>query len=156
MSQQPTSEELSRWHRWFAVDANNRAWQLAEQASRTATEDDEMLNVAHAAALHWAAIGNELNDARARMLLGHVHATLGHGDLALRYARASHDHLSRIDSPDWEIAFSHAVMAHASAAANDAAGHREHYAAARSAGNAIKDPEDRIIFEATFARIPAP
>jgi hypothetical protein len=156
MSHQPTDEELSRGHRWFAVTANNRAWQLAELPSRTEAEDDEMLNAAHAAAMHWATFANPLNDARARMLVAHAHAFVGNGRYALRHARASHAYLTSIDSPDWEIAFSHAVMAHAAAAANDQDGHRRHYAAARAAGDAIAGAEDRSIFEATFARIPAP
>lgn len=156
MSQQPTSEDLTRGHRWFAVEANNRAWQLAEQPSRTEAEDDEMLNAAHAAAMHWATFANPLNDARAKMLVAHAHAFAGNGRYALRQARASHAYLTSIDSPDWEIAFSHAVMAHAAAAADDRDAHRRHHAAARVAGDAIKESEDRAIFEKTFARIPMP
>jgi hypothetical protein len=114
-----------------------------------------MLHAAHAAALHWSAVGAPLNDARACTLLGHVHATLGHGELALRYARAGHDFfVDAASTPDWEIAFSHAVMAHAAAAAGDPALHHEHHRAARAAGDAIADADDRAIFEATFARIP--
>jgi hypothetical protein len=90
------------------------------------------------------------------MLLAHAHAFVGNGALALRHAWASHAYLTGIDSPDWEIAFSHAVMAHAAAAANETAAHRTHYAAARAAGDAIKGAEDRAIFEATFVRVPAP
>jgi hypothetical protein len=156
MSQQPSAEEISRGHRWFAVTANNRAWQLAEQPSRTEAEDLDMLNAAHAAAMHWAALANPLNDARAKMLVAHAHAFVGNGRYALRLARASHAYLTSIDSPDWEIAFSHAVMAHAAAAANDQDGHRRHHAAARAAGDAIAAAEDRAIFETTFALIPAP
>jgi hypothetical protein len=156
MSQPPSAEDQARWHRWFAVECNNRAWHLADQASRTAAEADEMLDAAHAAALHWAQVGTPLNHARAQMLLGHVHALLGHGALAQRFARASHAHLTSIDTPDWEIAFSHAVMANAAAAAHDAEAHRRHHAAARAAGDAIADGADRTIFEATFARIPTP
>jgi hypothetical protein len=91
MPQPPSAEELTRWHRWFAVESNNRAWQLADQTERTAADDDEMLNAAHAAAT-----------------------------------------------------------------ANDANAHHHHYAAARAAGDVIADAADRTIFEATFARIPAP
>ncbi len=156
MSQQPTQDELTQGHRWFAVVANNRAWQLAEQPTRTDLEDDEMLNAAHAAAMHWATFGNPLNDARARMLLAHTHAFAGNGRYALRHARASHAYLTSIDSPDWEIAFSHAVMAHAAAAAHDSDTHRLHYTAARAAGDAIAGANDREIFERTFARVPAP
>lgn len=156
MSQQPSTEDLARWHRWFAVECNNRAWQLADQATRTAAEADEMLDSAHAAALHWAKVGTPLNAARAQMLLGHVHAIVGDGVAALRFAAASHAYLTTVDTPDWEIAFSHAVMANAAAAAKDPATHRLHHAAARAAGDLIAGGEDRGIFEATFARIPGP
>ncbi len=156
MPQPPSAEELSRWHRWFAVECNNRAWQLADQAERTAADDDEMLNAAHAAALHWGQVGTALHRARAQMLLGHVHALRGNGALAVHFAHESHAYLTSIETPDWEIAFSHAVMANAAATANDADAHRRHYAAARAAGDAIADAGDRTIFETTFARIPAP
>ena len=35
----PTADEAATGHRRFAVDCNNRAWRLAEVASRTAAED---------------------------------------------------------------------------------------------------------------------
>lgn len=155
-AQKPTADELDRAHRAFAVEYNNRAWALSEKIDRTDTEDDDMLHMAHAAALHWRHAGNALNDARAQMLLAHVHASLGHGDLALRYARPSHAYLTSIDSPDWEIAFSHAVLAHANRAADRPAEHREHWAIARRLGDAIADAEDRAIFDATFRTIPPP
>ena len=44
-----------------------------------------MLDAAHAAAFHWSKVGSELQAIRAKMLLGHVHASLGHGDLAPGY-----------------------------------------------------------------------
>ena len=64
----PTAEELHDRHRYFAVECNNRAWDLAAKP-RTAAEDDEMLNAAHAAAYHWRAVGTDLHAMRARMLL---------------------------------------------------------------------------------------
>lgn len=149
-------DELDRAHRWFAVDANNRAWRLAEQPTRTPTEDDEMLDCAHSAALHWRHFGNPLNDARAQMLLGHVHALLHDGERALRYATASHAYLSSIDTPGWEVAFMHAVLANAYAAAGRTREHAEHYAEARRAADAIAEPEERSMFDATFVRVPAP
>jgi hypothetical protein len=156
MPEKPTDAELARAHRAFAIEYNNRAWALAEKTDRTATENDDLLHLAHAAALHWRHAGNALNDARARMLLGHVHAGLGHGDLALRYAQASHAYLTSIESPDWEIAFSHAILAHANAAAGRVRDHAEQYALARRAGDAIADAEDRAIFEKTLRTIPPP
>ena len=156
MADQPSPEDLARWHRWFAIESNNMAWPLADQRSRTDAEQDEMLNAAHAAAWHWSRVGNALNDARARMLLAHAHATCGNGRMALRYARPSHAYLMSYNCPDWEIAFSHAVMAHAAAAAGDPDLHSSHYAAAQAAGEAIVGAADKEIFETSFAVIPAP
>jgi len=154
MSDQPNDQEIAQWHRRFAADCNNRAWGLSEAATRTPSEDDEMLDAAHASALHWRRIGTELNVARAEMLLGHVHALLGHGDLALRHAGASFAYFIARDCPDWERAFAHAVLANAAAAAGNVDLHRRHYAVAKEIGAALSNAEERRIFEATFRRIP--
>ena len=114
-----------------------------------------MLDAAHAARLHWR-VGDELNAARADMLLAHAHAKVGRPDLALRYARRSYDYLMSVESPDWEVAFAHAILANAARAAGDAALHAHHYAQAERAGAAIADDEDRRIFEASFGLIPGP
>jgi hypothetical protein len=53
--------------------------------TRSAAEDQEMLNAAHASAWHWAGVGTELNRMRATMLLAEVHALLGLGQSALAY-----------------------------------------------------------------------
>ena len=152
----PTQEELGTWHRFFAVEANNRAWQLVEAETRTPSEDEEMLAVAHAAAWHWSTIGTPHNLYLARMLLGQVCGLLGHAALAMQHSRAAYQYATTHDSPAWELAFAHAVMATAAAAAGDGATHRWHYDEARSRGVALEDAQDREIFEATFRRIPAP
>ena len=150
-------ENIDKAHRWFAVECNNRAWKLAEQLSRSPAEDEEMLHSAHAAALHWAKIGTELNNARATMLLAHAHAVLGDGKRALHYARESFAYVSsHHDSPAWEVALAHAVLANAAAANDERSLHGTHYARAKSLGGALTDPEESAIFEATFRVIPAP
>lgn len=156
MADQPNDEEFARWHRWFAVDCNNRAWRLSEAAARSFSEDEEMLDAAHASALHWRKIGTELHAARAEMLLGHVHALLGNGDLAMRYAGVSFAYFAAHDCDEWERAFSHAVLANAAAAAGNVDLHLRHYAIAKEIGLALPNAEERRIFEATFRRIPAP
>jgi len=156
MPQTPADDSAAAWHRRFAVDCNNRAWRLAEAPSRTADEDAEMLDAAHAAALHWREVGTELHAARATLLLAHVHALLGHGALAMPYAREAFAYVTSHESPDWEIAFAHAVLANAAAAAHDTATHVRHYAQAKALGAALPNPEDRAIFDATFCRVPPP
>lgn len=156
MAEQPSEEETRQWHRRFASENNNRAWRLSESSSGSAADEAEMLNAAHAAALHWSKVGTPLNTARADMLLGHVHALLGNGGLAMRYAKSSFAYLTSHGCPDWELAFAHAVLANAASAADDRNLHSHHYGLAEGLGMALANPEERRIFEATFRRVPAP
>jgi hypothetical protein len=149
-------DEIERSHRWHAVECNNLAWRLSDLASRTPRQDEEMLDAAHASAFHWARAGNDLHAARAKMLLGHIHAALGYGQTALAYAQQSYDFLIAHAPPDWEAAFAHAVLAHAAFAAGEQSLHRQYHASAQALGKAIADPEDREIFFKTFHLIPGP
>jgi hypothetical protein len=156
MAEQPTREERERWERWFAVECNNAAWGLAAKEGREAEEEREMLWLAYAAALHWSKAGTPLHVARAELLLAHVHALRGEGETALRSARSCLAFFEGNPGEDWDLAFAHAEMAHAAAAAGDPALHARHHALARERGEAIRDPEDRRVFLEEFARIPAP
>lgn len=149
------ADELPRLHKHFAVECNNRAWKLAESPRRSAAEDREMLDAAHAAAFHWSKVGTEVHAARADMLLAHVHALLGHGEVAMKLARPSFDFVASRESPAWEVAFAHAVLANAAAACGERALHEAHYRRARALGSAL-DEGERSVFEAAFRPIPAP
>jgi hypothetical protein len=150
-----TPEEKSKWSRRFAIECNNRAWRLSEAKSRTPAEDQEMLHAAHAAALHWGQVGTALHQARATMLLAHVHALLGDGAAAMRYADESFAYVMEHESPAWEVAFAHAVLANAAAAGKREL-HSKHYERAQTLGEALPDAEDRSIFRATFRVVPEP
>ena len=151
------SDEATAWHRKTGARCNNRGWELSEQRSRTPAEDRELLDVAHAAAYHWGQVGTELNRMRATTLLAQVHALLGHGRTALAMAGQVRDYfLAKADTPDWELALTHAIHANAARAAGDAAAHQASYAKAQAALAAIADPEDRAVVDKTFSVVPAP
>lgn len=57
MSHLPDSADPEAWSRYFAIEANNRAWALASQPSRSTPEAREMLQAAHASAFHWNVVG---------------------------------------------------------------------------------------------------
>ena len=138
-------------------DLNNRAWRLAEKPSRTKAEDREMLDAANAAADHWGKMGDELERARAAVLLGQVHALLGDGKQALHHAREAFAYVTEHeDTPGWQVAFAHAVMANAAAANGELSLHRTHYQRAKTLGSALNDDDERAIFEATFRTVPVP
>ncbi|MEZ5277699.1 MAG: hypothetical protein R3F07_15065 [Opitutaceae bacterium] len=155
MPNQPPESDLITWHRYFAIESNNRAWSLTI-ASRSADEDQEMLDAAHAAAWHWGFAGDELNHMRAKMLLAEVHAQLGNGTIALRHATTMQAWFLSRETPDWEVAFVHAIFARASLAAGDSESYRAAYVLAEKAIAAIGDEDDRKIVIQTFSRIPRP
>jgi len=143
------------WHRTFAAEANDRAWTLSEMRDLTTDEEAELLDAAHAAAHHWRRIGSEAQIARANLLLGRVHALLGHGRLAMHFATTAFDSITSRDGAPWEVAFAHAIVANAAAAAGDAAIHAKRYAEARALGEGLAE-EERALFLATFDLVPAP
>jgi hypothetical protein len=151
----PDQPDLALWHRYFAIECNNRAWDLSVRM-RGPAEDEDMLNAAHAAAFHWRIAGNELNHMRAKMLLAEVHASVGLGKSALAYANDVCRYFLSRETPDWEIAFTHVVQAHAAYAAGDGALHRSAYAESVRAIAAVEDEEERAIVEKSFAQVPRP
>ena len=58
---------------------------------------------------------------------------------ALRYAQEMREHFLREGAPDWEIAFVHAIHAHAAAIAGRREAHAESHALAAAALGAIAD-----------------
>ena len=151
----PESTDPTEWHRYFAIENNNRAWELAA-GSRTEKDNQEMLNSAHASALHWDFAGTELSHTRAKTLLAEVHALLGYGSSALAYIEEVHEFFVNRDSADWEIAFLNTIHAHAACVAGQIDLHRSLYKEATRAIEAIADDEDRKIVLATFNQVEEP
>ena len=155
MDESTPSDGAPAWHRRFAAATNNRAWELSVQ-TRNAAEDQEMLNAAHASAWHWTRVGTELNRMRAAMLLAEVHSLLGLGQSALAYAEEMRTYFLGVQSPDWEIAFVHAVHAHAAAAGGETEKHRASYGLAVAALNAVSNDVERGVVAGTFGHVPKP
>lgn len=156
MDEKPPSEETARWQRRLASQANNRAWTLSEAASRTAEEDEEMLQAAHAAMHFWKIVGNESNRAHAAQLVAHVYALLGLGGPAVHYMAKSQPVFLSDRAEAWEVALAHAVAANVAAAQKDAAAHADHYAKAFELVAKLPDAEDREILEKTLRVLPVP
>jgi hypothetical protein len=125
MSESPLSEEERMLRRRLASRANNRAWTLTEQSSRTPEEDREMLDTAHAAMHLWSAIGTARHIAGAQLLLGQVHALLGSARFALPYAQAAHDYFKSDTAEPFQLAISHAILAAAAHCAGNSALHEK-------------------------------
>ncbi len=115
-----------------------------------------MLNAAHAAAWHWSNVGTELNQVRAKLLLARVHTLLGHSSTALTLAADVRRYFVARETAASELAFTHAIYAHAAYIAGDSSEHRAAYAAALEAEQNITEEPEQKLFRETFDLVPAP
>ena len=151
-----TPEEVARWQRKFAAQANNRAWRLSESATRSPEEDEEMLQAAHTSMYFWKIVGSAGNRAHAAQLLAHVYALLRLPNPALHYFAQAEPFFLNRDCEAWEKACAYAVKASVAAAAGHTELHAASYREAARLIAALPDPEDREILDATFRVIPKP
>ena len=103
----PTDEEVQRMHRYFAVECNNNAWDLADLADRSDEQTHEMIRLAEVAAWHWSKVGKPINFARADMLLGWVCNLVGQSAYAQSYTGAVRTQLAAKPEgmSEWDNAF---------------------------------------------------
>ena len=156
MTDQSSPEETSLWQRRLASQANNRAWTLAELASRTAEEEEELLHAAHAAAYFWNLIGHDSQKAHAALLAAHAHATLRMPKSAQRFLNRALAGFAAQALAPWEQVLLSAVRAHVAAVSGQTQEHRTQYRAAMAGLASLADPDDRSILEATLRVLPAP
>jgi hypothetical protein len=142
--------DLPKAHRWFAVEFNNRAWELVEKDGRSADETQEMLHVAHAAAVHWKAIGTPLNEQRAENLLATAYLKAGRAEPALRHAQRCLALGEQNAAAGTETSFDRATALGCAAQAHQLAGdvnEAERLMALAAAAAEKLDPDDRPVFE---------
>ncbi len=143
-------------HRQLGAGLYNRTWDLMELEDRTADQDDEMVDTAHASAWHWRQVGTEANASRAHWILSRVYAVLGRGQEALYHARRQNEiiELGGEGFEPWDAPSGAEAMARALALAGDKAGAAEWKARASRLVTAIPAAEDRAVIENDIATIP--
>jgi DNA-binding transcriptional MerR regulator len=141
--------------RALAAGLYNHAWTLLETHPRTAAQDDELIHAAHASRYHWGELGSDIHLARGEWQCARVYATLGRAEPALWHARRCVALAEAApDREDWDLAAAYEAMARASAVAGDRAAVSEWTAKARTALDAVADPEDRTLIESDLATLP--
>ena len=138
--------------KWFAIEANNRAWDLLEKQDRTTGEDTELLHAAHAACHHWRGVGTETHHARAECLVALANAELGLAESAVRQSQCCLELVQSYPDlmQDWDVAFAYDCAARAQAAAGQRSLALELKTQARDHGDRICDAEDRKLFDQWF------
>jgi hypothetical protein len=138
-------------HRRLGVDLFNEVWRLLESRE----DDDRMLHAAHASRFHWGEAEERRpeNLARGEWQVSRVYSVLGRPEPAIWHARRCLEHCEANGIGDWDLAYAYEALTRAHALAGDGEA-AEWKARARSAGDAIADPEDREHFDEDFAALP--
>jgi hypothetical protein len=147
--------DVKRAHQWFAVELNNRTWDLVERDERSPADVDRMIHAAHAACYHWLEVGDALNHLRAECLLATAYATAHLPEPAVRHAEKClmllRDAGERATPFDRATAHGCASVAYKLAGCMDEA--RAEYDRAQAAAEEFDDPAERPVFERFY---PAP
>lgn len=139
-------------HRWFAIEFNNRAWDLFETDGRSAEETQEMIHAAHAAAIHWQAVGTPLNTQRAENLLATVYCAAQKPEPALRHAQRclALSEQNAAEEPPFDRAIALGCAAHAHKLAGDANEAERLITLAQAAAGKL-EADDRSIFDKLYS-----
>ena len=143
-------------HRALGAGLFNRSWDLLEIEGRTARQDAELIDTAHASAWHWRQVGTAANEARGHWMLARVYSVLGHGSEALYHAGCANEVLATGGEgiEDWDAAAAAEAMARALVAMGDTAGAAEWKARAEALLDGVADAGDRAVVEGDLATLP--
>jgi cytochrome c1 len=132
----------------FAKSTFNRTWELLDITERTPAENEELIHAAHTSLYHWLQVGTPVNAQRGEWMLAHVYTVLEQPSLALKHAARCMDLTEKYQPimKDFDLAFAHEGLARAYALAGEVNKAREEHELAKTAGEAISDPEDKQIF----------
>lgn len=143
---------LSQAHLHFAMDFHARTWELLEKQDRTQDENARMLDYAHASLAHWRTAGTAARHQRGEWMLARIYGVLGNGALAVQHAKRCLELLesNKPEMADFDFAFVYEGMARALAVNGDRYEAKKFIEKAQTAGEAIKEKEDRDAFFAEF------
>lgn len=142
----PSVEDITRWHRTFAPRFFNHTWELMDRAELDDDQVDEMLSSAFAQRAHWYQVGDARNRAIADWQVSRAAVLAGYPDLARRFGERS---LQEADALDPFVrGFAHEAIARAAASVDDVETFETHLAAARELAGQIDDEEERRVLVA--------
>ncbi|MCH7581164.1 MAG: hypothetical protein IIC72_00855 [Acidobacteria bacterium] len=149
----PSAEEVSRWHRTFAPRAFNHTWTLLDETELTREQEEEMLASTFAQRHHWYNVGEPKNWAVADWQVSRVAAVLGYADLSRRFGERSLELAKEHDLGPFLTGFAHEAIARAAADVDDVETFTEHLEMAKAALPDIEDAEEREVLAADLTEM---
>lgn len=149
----PSADEVARWHRTFAPRAFNHTWTLLDETELTREQEEEMLASTFAQRHHWYKVGEPKNWAVADWQVSRVAAVLGYAELSRRFGARSLELAQEHDLGPFVTGFAHEAIARAAADVDDVETFTEHLELAKAALPEIEDDSERETLEADLAEM---
>ncbi len=112
-------EDISKIHKYFAVNLFNETWTLLDKEERTEEEDLLMIHKTHASLYHWLQIGGPKEFSIGEWQIARVYAVLGMYESALRHGFRNEQICLDNDLKGFELAYAYESIARAYAIKNN-------------------------------------
>lgn len=140
------SQDEREFHLMTAKKCFNETWDYLEKMERDQSDEQRMLNLAHASRYHWSFVGDASKLAVGDWQISRVYAALGQHQMALQFAKSSLD-ICQTNKLSELLISAYEGMARALVAGNNHEAAREYLIKARSQLNQSKvDEEDKKIY----------
>jgi hypothetical protein len=139
----PSHDDVQRWHRTFAPRAFNYTWNLLDLEERSREQEEDMIASTLTQRFHWYQVGTPRHQAIADWQVSRVFAVLGYADLARRFGERSLAVAIDNDLGPFVTGFAHEAIVRAAADVDDLATFEEHLSLARRSLEQIEDLEER-------------
>ena len=155
MSETAASSELDpATQKALASELFDRVWGLLGKTGRTTTDDDELVNAAHASRYLWTSIGTPRHLAIGDWQISRVYSVLGRSEPAVHHAHRCLDNAVTVSDEPWLLASAYEGLSRAYAVAGHLAPAQEWRAKAVTQLDLVEDPDDREIVERDIASLP--
>jgi len=129
-------------HRFFGVEFNNAIFALAEKETLTEEEKERIIQLGHAALLHWQKFSGTkiVNTQRGLYMIAKAYVAAGEKENALKYAKICFKTTFENESEmaDFDIGYAYEMMARTAAMCGDKANFETYYAKALAQKENIK------------------
>ncbi len=132
----------------------NRVWELLEKSDRSLSDDEELVDAAHASRYFWSIVGDTQNLAISDWQLSRVFAVLARPEPAVHHARRCQQLAGTLPEVAWLQASAYEALARAYAVSGDQAVAREWRAKAENQLELIEDRDERDIVARDIATLP--
>lgn len=143
---QEFNEQEQKFHHFFAVEYNQKTWQLHDKQNRTEAENRLMLEYAFTSLSHWRKCGNHVHEQRGEWLVSRVYALIGDVQNCLLHAEICAELTHKYDQIDFDKAYSFEALYRAHIVAGHSEKATEYYNQAIQCAELISKEEDKTLF----------